>query len=140
MNNKKKVSDKDKKDWEDFLNDPSNLTDKEDNISDKKSPSKFKFDLHGYSIDDANKKVKELIEACYEKGYSEILLITGKGFHSNVNENVYVSKDHSTLAGTVPDYIKNNSDLKSKIVKIKVADEKMGGKGALIIKLKKIKE
>ena len=109
MNNKKKVSDKDKKDWEDFLNDPSNLTDKEDNISDKKSPSKFKFDLHGYSIDDANKKVKELIEACYEKGYSEILLITGKGFHSNVNENVYVSKDHSTLAGTVPDYIKNNS-------------------------------
>ncbi len=140
MSNKKKVSDRDKKDWEDFLKDPSMLSDKEDSISEKKNAPKFKFDLHGYSIEAANIKVKELIEKCYEKGFSEILLITGKGYHSNVDDNVYVSKDYSKLSGTVPDYIKNNWDLNSKVSQIKEADEKMGGKGALIVKLKKIKE
>ena len=140
MTNKKKVLEKDKKDWEDFLKNPLKIFDKDREILEKENSSRFKFDLHGYSIDDANKKVTEIIEKCYEKGFSEILLITGQGHHSNVDENVYVSKDHSTLKGTIPDFISNNLDLASKILQMKEADEKMGGKGALIIKLKKIKE
>ncbi len=68
------------------------------------------------------------------------MFITGKGYHSKVDDNVYASKDYSTLKGTVPDFIKNNPDLMSKIIQIKEAEEKMGGKGALLIKLKKIKE
>ena len=136
MSNKKK----DEKDWEDFLKNPSNISDKEKGLTEKIHPSRYKFDLHGYSIEDANKKVKEIIENCYSKGFPEILIITGKGYHSHVDENVYISKDYSTLRGTVPDFIKNNPDLNSKIIKIKEAEEKMGGKGAFLIKLKKIKE
>ena len=140
MSNKKKVSGKDKKDWEDFLKDPSKILDKDERIPEKTNPSKFRFDLHGYSINDANKKVTEIIEQCYEKGFSEILFITGQGHHSNVDDNVYASKDYSTLRGTIPDFIKNNPNLDSKVIQMKEADKKMGGRGALIVKLRKIKE
>ncbi len=139
MSNKKKISEKDQKDWAEFLDNPKVFNKDEKLPSDVKSV-RFKFDLHGYSIVEANKKVNEIIERCYEKGFSEILLITGQGHHSNVNDNVYVSKNHSTLRGTIPEFIKNNPDLYSKITHMKEADEKMGGKGALVIKLKQTKE
>ena len=80
-----------------------------------------------------------IIESCYEKGFKEILLITGQGHHSNLDKNVYVSKDHSTLKGTIPEFIKNNSALSSKIIKIENASSREGGKGALIIRLKKFR-
>ena len=139
MKKKSKLSEKDKKSWENFLKSPLNIEDKEDNATDIKKFSRFKFDLHGLSIDEANKKVTEIIENCYEKGFKEILLITGQGHHSNLDKNVYVSKDHSTLKGTIPEFIKNNSALYSKVIKMKNASLKEGGKGALIIRLKKFK-
>ena len=139
MSDKKKISEKDQKDWDDFLKSPLNVSEKEIDKSIKYKNLKFKFDLHGYSIDNANKKVAEIIENCYSKGFSEILLITGKGHHSKVHNNVYASKDFSTLKGTIPEFIKNNSNLSSKILNMKEADENLGGKGALIIKLKKLK-
>ena len=139
MTNKKKVLEKNKKDWEDFLKNPLKIFDKDREILEKENSSRFKFDLHGYSIDDANKKVTEIIESSYEKGFKEILLITGQGHHSNLDKNVYVSKDHSTLKGTIPEFIKNNSALHSKVIKMENASLKEGGKGALIIRLKKFK-
>ena len=129
----------DQKAWKEFLEDPSvDFVDKDEshkNFNDR--PNKFRFDVHGDSIENANAKVKEIINQCYDKGVSEILIITGKGSHSDVNQNVYVSKDYSKLQFTIPDYIKNNSNLSSKISKIQKADQKSGGSGAIIIKLKK---
>ena len=139
MKKKSKLSDRDKKSWEDFLKNPVNIEDKEDKKIIAKKFSRYKFDLHGFSIDDANKKVSEVIESCFEKGFKEILIITGQGHHSNLEGNVYVSKDHSTLKGTIPEFIKHNSNLNSKIIKIESAPLNEGGKGALIIKLKKSK-
>ena len=75
----------------------------------------------------------------HRHGFKEILLITGQGHHSNLDKNVYVSKDHSTLKGTIPEFIKNNSALYSKVIKMENASLKEGGKGALIIRLKKFK-
>ena len=139
MKKRSKLSEKDKKSWEDFLKNPLKIEDKEESKSQIKKYLRFKFDLHGLSIDEANKKVTEIIENCYEKGFKEILLITGQGHHSNLDKNVYVSKDHSTLKGTIPHFIKNNSALSSKIIKIENASLREGGKGALIIRLKKFK-
>ena len=139
MKKKSKLSEKDKKSWEDFLKNPLNIEDKEESKTPIKKFSRFKFDLHGLSIDEANKRVTEIIESCYEKGFKEILLITGQGHHSNLDKNVYVSKDHSTLKGTIPEFIKNNSALYSKIIKMENASLREGGKGALIIRLKKFK-
>ena len=138
MKKKSKLSEKDKKSWEDFLKNPLNIEDKEKRKTEINKFSRFKFDLHGLSIDEANKKVVEIIEGCYEKGFKEILLITGQGHHSNLDKNVYVSKDHSTLKGTIPDFIRNNSALYSKIINIENASPREGGKGALILRLKKI--
>jgi len=132
------LKDKDKKDWEKFLENPSNIFDKEIATITKKNSKKFNFDLHGYSIDDANKKVYEIITFCYQNGYSEILIITGKGIHSKSSKNVYISEDFSTLKNTIPDFIKNNSDLSSKISGIEQADKKSGGSGAILIKLKRL--
>ncbi len=132
------MKDKDKKDWEKFLENPSNIFDKEIATITKKNSKKFNFDLHGYSIDDANKKVYEIITFCYQNGYSEILIITGKGIHSKSSKNVYISEDFSTLKNTIPDFIKNNSDLSSKISGIEQADKKSGGSGAILIKLKRL--
>ena len=139
MKKKSKLSEKDKKSWEDFLKNSSDVKDKEEYESEKKKFLRYKFDLHGLSIEEATQKVSEIIESCYEKGFKEILLITGQGHHSNLDKNVYVSKDHSTLKGTIPEFIKNNSALYSKVIKMENASLKEGGKGALIIRLKKFK-
>ena len=137
MKKKSLLSEKDKKSWEDFLKNSSNIHDKEEKETEKKKFGRYKFDLHGLSIEEATKKVSEIIENCYEKGILEILLITGQGHHSNLEKNVYVSKDHSTLKGTIPEFIKNTSSLYSKIAKMNNALPREGGKGALIIRLKK---
>ena len=139
MKKKSKLSEKDKKSWEDFLKNPLNIEDKETRKTEINKFSRFKFDLHGLSIDEANKKVVEIIESCYEKGFKEILLITGQGHHSNLDKNVYVSKDHSTLKGTIPEFIKNNEELMKKITDIREADVKDGGSGAFYVYLKKLK-
>ena len=137
---KKDLSKKDKKDWKDFLDNLSNISNKDQNL-DKKPSNKikrFKFDFHGYSIENANKKISEIINSCYDKGVSEILIITGKGIHSKSSTNVYISDEFSKLRNTIPEFIKNNSDLNSKINEIEQADQGSGGSGALLIKLKKI--
>ena len=134
--------DSDQKDWEKFLNNPSDIFDK-DNLQKKgKKPfRRYKFDFHGYSIDDANKKAEELISKSFEEGVRELLIITGKGTHSNKKEeDVYTSKEYGKLQSTLPEFIKNNPELSSKIEKIKQAPQELGGCGALVIKLKKIKE
>tara|TARA_A100001011_G_scaffold396037_1_gene492809 strand:+ start:1424 stop:1831 length:408 start_codon:yes stop_codon:yes gene_type:complete len=127
----------DQKDWENFLNDPSNLFDKDNiNKNNFKKFTKFKFDFHGYSIEDANKKIEELIIKSVEKGIEELVIITGKGIHSNKQDDVYVSKEYNKLQNTIPDFIKNNTELNSKIKKIKYAPKEQGGSGSIIIQLK----
>ncbi len=139
MTKKNKLSERDNKDWEDFWKNTEQIVDKDTDNLTKKNKSNFKFDFHGYSIDEANKKVYEIIIQCYERGILELLIITGKGKNSKVEQNVYVSKDSNKLSSTIPDYIKNNPDLISKINKMRIASKDLGGEGAIIIKLKKLK-
>ena len=136
---KKDLSNKDKEDWEKFLEETSQIPDKDSNKYTKNHKiEKFKFDFHGYSIESANIKVAEIINKCFENGFSELLFITGKGIHSKSGENVYISEEFSKLKNTIPEFIKNNPDLSSKVEKIIEADLKSGGSGAIIIKLKKV--
>ncbi|MEC7143855.1 MAG: Smr/MutS family protein [Pseudomonadota bacterium] len=134
---KKKNTEDDLKTWSEYLKDPKDIFDK-DRFSKKIIfKKKFKFDLHGFTLEDANKKVKEIIKDCYNKGIEEILLITGKGKHSN-NNDVFSSKELSKLRYSIPDYLNNNIEISKLIRTIKKAPEKDGGSGALIIKLKKL--
>ena len=127
----------DQKDWENFLNNPSSVFDKDDIEKDnQKKFIKYKFDFHGYSIEDANKKIEYLISKSLEKGVKELLIITGKGTHSDKKDDVYVSKEYNKLQNTLPEFIKNNLELSSKIEKIKQAPKELGGSGAFILKLK----
>ena len=121
--------------WEEYLKDPRDIVDKENLEIKKRKNLIFKFDLHGYSIENANKKVEELIFDCHRNGYKEILVITGKGMHSKKVNDVYSSSKYSTLRNTVKEYIQNNAILKSKIKKIVEAPKNFGGEGAFIIKL-----
>ncbi len=127
----------DQKNWEKYLNNPSDVFDK-DNLDKKNQKlfNRYKFDLHGYSIDSANKKVEDLISKSFEEGVRELLIITGKGTHSNKKDDVYVSKEYNKLQNTLPEFIKNNQDLSSKIYSIRKAPKELGGDGALVIKLK----
>ena len=99
---------------------------------------RFKFDLHGFSLTDANRKVKEIIISCISNKYKEILLITGKGLHSSTSTNTYVSEDLSKLKYSVPEYIKNNDEINRYVVSISEASPKDGGSGAILIKLKNL--
>ena len=139
MIKKNKISQEDIKTWKNYIKNPKDIVDK-DNINENKNSSnfRFKFDLHGYTLIDANKKVREIILSCIKNKYKEILLITGKGIHSNTEKNVYASKDMSKLKYSVPEYIKSNLDLSKHIVSISNADKIDGGAGAIIIKLKKL--
>ena len=132
-----KISNKDKKDWEDFLSQNERLPNKDLNFE-KKNISKIKrIDLHGFTLDQANKTIKRFIDDCYQNKVSKIIVVTGKGLHSNVEKDPYVSKDLSILKFSVPEYIKNNLELMKKIIEIKDAKIEDGGSGAFYIFLRK---
>ena len=137
MIKKKDLSQEDKKTWEEYVNNPSDVYDKENNhFRNNSRRGRFKFDLHGFTLDNANKKVKEIIFLCVKKKYEEILFITGKGIHSSVGEDVYASKNFNKLKFSVPEFIKSDNELNKLIISIKSAETKDGGEGAIIIKLK----
>ena len=139
MSKKKDLSLEDKKTWETYIKNPSDLFDKDLNLSQsKKRKERFKYDLHGYSLEEANQKVKEIIISCVNNNYREILFITGKGLHSTTDSNSYVSKKFSKLKYSVPDFIQNNNELKKLIVSISDVDRIDGGEGAFLIKLKNL--
>ena len=135
MNNK--ISDKDKKDWEDFLSSEENLPDKDSSISKKKNQKIKSFDLHGYSLNDANKKIRDLIFEAYKKQINKLIIVTGKGLHSKNEKDPYVSKNLGILKYSVPEYIHNDNELMSMINNIQDANIEDGGSGAFYIFLKK---
>ena len=139
MIKKKNLSEEDKKIWEDYVKDPSDIFDKDVGVNNyQKKKNRFKFDLHGLSLDEANKKVKEIIFYCKKNNYKELLIITGKGNHSTNDRDIYVSKDLGKLKYSVPEFIKTDEDLNDCIISIREAENKDGGIGALLIKLKKL--
>jgi len=138
----KKLSNKDKKDWNNFINNNEKVENKDSSLDYKISTTKdtHKIDLHGFSLEEANKSVKNIIIDCFNSGVSKITVITGKGLRSSSEENPYVSKDLSILKHSVPEYIKSSSHLMNYIKDIKAANNEEGGSGAFNIYLKKFKE
>ena len=131
-----KISDKDKKDWEEFLLRDQKLPNK-DNFKKKLERGKVtSIDLHGYTLDQANKKVSELILSSYEKGIRNINIITGKGNRSSTQQDPYQSKDLSILKYAIPDFITNNLDLMNKIIKIdyQAVNEPTSGSFSVLLK------
>ena len=137
MNNK--ISDKDKKDWEDFLSSKDKIPNKDYEFLKKKILKKKTIDLHGQSLENANKIIEKFINEGYRNGISQLIVITGKGIHSQVEKDPYISKDMSILKYSVPNFIRNNINLMKKILEIKDAETKDGGSGAFYINLKKKK-
>ncbi len=139
MIKKKDFNQEDQKTWENYIKNPSDIYDKEENhINNSQRKDRYKFDLHGFTLDEANKKVKEVIENCIKNKYRELLLVTGKGLHSTSDKDAYISKNLGKLKHSVPEFIKTNSELNKLIVSISDADKKDGGEGAIIIKLKNL--
>ena len=139
MNKHKDLSPEDKKNWEDYIKNPSDVFDKDKtNSINTEKKSRFRFDLHGFTLDQANKQVREIILSCIEKKYKEILLITGKGKHSTNDKDIYKSKDLGILKYSVPEFVNSDQELSSLIVSIRDAKIKDGGEGAIIIKLKNL--
>ena len=138
MIKKKDLSKEDSKVWQSYIKNPTDVYDKDLGEKSINRKERFKFDLHGYTLDEANKKVKEIIISCSKNKYREILLITGKGLHSTSVEDTYVSNDLSKLRFSVPDFINSDDELKNYIISIEEAEKKDGGDGAILIKLKNL--
>ena len=139
MTKKKTSNQEDKKAWEEYVKNPSDIYDKDLDLSNSiKRRERYIFDLHGFSLDEANSKVKEIIEHCIKNKFKELLFITGKGIHSTSDKDAYISKDLGKLKYSVPDYIKTNSELNKLVVSINDAEKKDGGEGAILIKLKNL--
>ena len=138
----KKISDKDKKDWENFISGEQKVQNKDLFLSSIESNKNLvkTIDLHGLSLENANRTINEFINKCFKINVSRITVITGKGLRSKNVNNPYVSKDLSILKNSVPEFIKSNSDLMKKIKNIKEAKVKDGGSGAFDIFLKNFKE
>ena len=133
----KKITDKDKQDWDNFLSNDETMPDKDSDQKEKLKRKNISFDLHGYSLDDANKKIEELINYSYNNGIRKLTIVTGKGIHSQNEKDPYVSKDLGILKYSVPEYIKNDNCLMNMINEIKDANIDDGGSGAFYILLKK---
>ena len=134
----KKLSNKDKKDWKNFISSKEKILDK-DKFFFKKDENLNLFktiDLHGLSLDDANKKVNEFIKKCYDDKIKKIIVITGKGKRSQTINNPYISKDLNILKNSVPEFIKSNQNLMKMIKSIEEAKIEDGGSGAFYIFLK----
>ena len=133
----KKISEKDIKDWHEFIKKDEKLENK-DNIQDEKTTKRHvEIDLHGYTLEEANKKMSDYINECYENNISVINVITGKGLRSKNKENPYSSTDLGILKHSVPNYIKNNSELMNKIKFVDFDEEDKNNKGSFNIFLKK---
>ena len=134
---KNKISDKDKKDWEDFLSKDQKLPNKDNSKKRLERGKVISIDLHGYTLKEANQTVEKFINESFENNISKLIIVTGKGLHSNNTNDPYVSKNLSILKYSVPEFIKKNQELMMKIYDIKEADIKDGGDGAFYIFLKK---
>ena len=137
-----KISDKDKKDWKSFISSKNKIPNKDLKITKNKIKKKIikKIDLHGFSLENANKVIEEFITQSFEEGVNKIIVITGKGLRSKNDENPYISKNLSILKYSVPEFIKSNINLVRLIKNIKEADIEDGGEGAFYIYLKNFKE
>ena len=139
MIKKKDLSKEDKETWDNFTRQPSDIYDKDLQIADDNPrKNRLRYDLHCFTLEDANKKVKDLILSGIRNKYKEILLITGKGLHSNTEEDTYVSKNLSKLRFSVPEFINSCDELSKFVVSIYEASLKDGGSGAILIKLKNL--
>ena len=136
----KKISEKDKKDWQDFISDKKKLPNKDFNLPKIKKEIVQTIDLHGFSLENANNVIEKFIVQCFEKGVKKIIVITGKGLRSKNTSNPYVSKDLSILRYSVPEFIQSRTNLMKIIKQIKEADIEDGGGGAFYIYLKNFKE
>ncbi len=134
-----KLSDKDKKDWQNFISSSEKVESKDKDILIKRTVNEKSIDLHGYTLEEANKKISDFINLCYFNGVKKINIITGKGMRSKNLDNPYQSKDLSILKYSVPEYIKNNSYLMKKIIKIDFDSVNSPSKGNFDIYLKSIK-
>jgi len=134
----KKISDQDKKDWKKFIDDNEKLENKDKEI--QKNEKNFiikSIDLHGYTLDNANKTISEFINKCYLEGVENIKVITGKGSRSKNKEDPYLSTDLSILKYSIPNYIKNNSELMKKIKELGLDSVNDVSQGTFDILLKK---
>ena len=142
MKKKYTASFKDKKDWINFTRQINNIRSKEvdlfqENVQTNKVP---KLDLHGFSLEESNKKVKKFIIESSNRGYKKLLVITGKGLRSKSYSNPYISEKLNVLRNSVPEFIKDDEDLRNKISKVLEADIRDGGEGAIYIFLKNNKK
>jgi len=132
-----KISNKDKRDWENFITSSDKLEDKDHLKKDKTYIKTKSIDLHGFTLEEANKVVEQFINDSYLENIKKLIVVTGKGLHSQNDKDPYLSKDLSILKYSVPDFIEGNQELMKKILEMKDADIKDGGTGAFYIYLKK---
>ena len=131
------ISDKDKKDWQTFISSKEKIVDKDFKPQIKNHLKVRSLDLHGYRLEQANNAIEEFILKAFEEGVGKLIIVTGKGIHSDVEKDPYVSKDLSILKYSVPEFINNNQNLMRVINDIKDATIEDGGSGAFYIFLRK---
>ncbi len=132
------ISDKDKKDWQNFVFGKEKLHSKDSELKLNKPIKTRTIDLHGYTIEEANNEIADFILKSYDDGIKKLIIVTGKGLHSQNKDNPYLSKDLSILKYSVPEYIKNTVELMQIIQEIKEANIEDGGDGAFYIFLKNL--
>ena len=133
------ISEKDKKDWENFLSKKEKLPNKDITINKKITFKTRSIDLHGYSLEEANKSIEDFVIKSYQEKINKLIVVTGKGIHSQNEKDPYVSKDLSILKYSVPEFISNNKNLMKIIYEMKDSKIEDGGGGAFYIYLKKNK-
>tara|TARA_A100001011_G_scaffold296923_1_gene309541 strand:+ start:208 stop:630 length:423 start_codon:yes stop_codon:yes gene_type:complete len=133
------ISEKDKKDWNNFISSDEKLPNKDYKKSIEKTFTTKSIDLHGYTLQEANEAIEKFIYKSFRERVNKLIVVTGKGLHSQNEKDPYVSKDLSILKYSVPEFIKNNKNLANIINEIKDADNEDGGSGAFYIFLRKNK-
>ena len=132
-----KISEKDKKTWDEFLSNDQKLPDKDNSQAEIHVKKTRSLDLHGETLDEANRIIESFIKKSYQDNIHKLIIVTGKGLHSKNDKDPYVSKDLGILKYSIPDFLKNNSELMEMISNISDASIKDGGSGAFYIFLKK---
>ena len=133
------ISDKDRKDWDNFINSKEKVPNKDIKFKDRKNFKIRSIDLHGYTLDEANKSIEDFIKKAFSENVNKLIVVTGKGLHSENEKDPYVSKDLGILKYSVPEFITNNVSLMNIINEITDAKIEDGGGGAFYIFLKKNK-
>ena len=98
-----------------------------------------RLDLHGMRQKEAHAALRRFLKSVHGKGYRHVLVITGKGAEADARRSFYEDEGRGVLRSAVPHWLAA-PDLAHVVLSYSEAPRRLGGEGALYVRLRKARQ